>query len=113
MQGASSNPDKKYKIDEEFFDTWVELKYGKAVKSWPLDRVSNSDFSDVGQSFLAFVSPKPIHITVSANGVTCKRPSKRSNSGYLRSTALRRKPNNLTSFQPRLSLRYVCHSPSF
>ncbi|KAI5120538.1 hypothetical protein M0805_004546 [Coniferiporia weirii] len=42
--GASSA--KPYKIENEYFDTILELRHGKANKTFPMDKVSNSPFTE-------------------------------------------------------------------
>ncbi|KAH8115538.1 hypothetical protein DFH11DRAFT_1876749 [Phellopilus nigrolimitatus] len=41
-----ANPAKPYKIENEYFDTSLELRHGAAIKVFPMDKVSNVAFTE-------------------------------------------------------------------
>lgn len=46
ITGVGPATSKAYKIDNEYFDQQIELKHGKAVKIFTLERVSNAPFTE-------------------------------------------------------------------
>ncbi|THH04540.1 hypothetical protein EW145_g5445 [Phellinidium pouzarii] len=46
ITNLGANLAKPYKIDNELFDTNLELKHGKSVRAFPMDRVSNAPFTE-------------------------------------------------------------------
>ena len=38
---------KPYKVNDVLTDQEFDLKHGKSTKTWPMDKVSNSPFTDV------------------------------------------------------------------
>jgi hypothetical protein len=50
-EGVFPDPVKPYKVDDKVtFDRNLELKHGKSVKIFSMDRVSNASFTDVSNS---------------------------------------------------------------
>lgn len=45
--GLSPNRVKPYKVNDRLIDQAVELKHGKSMKSFNMDRISNSQFTRV------------------------------------------------------------------
>ena len=57
-------PVKPYKIDDKFIDRNFELKHGKSLKWFSMDKVSNAEFPEVGLLFpLPSVSRECLSIT--------------------------------------------------
>jgi RNA polymerase-associated protein RTF1 len=38
---------KPYPVNNQMMNQTLELRHGKAVKAWPMDRISDSQFTDV------------------------------------------------------------------
>ncbi|KAH8112899.1 plus-3-domain-containing protein [Phellopilus nigrolimitatus] len=46
IANLGANPAKPYKIENEYFDTSLELRHGAAIKVFPMDKVSNAAFTE-------------------------------------------------------------------
>ncbi|KAH8100443.1 hypothetical protein DFH11DRAFT_1525198, partial [Phellopilus nigrolimitatus] len=46
IANLGANPAKPYKIENEYFDTSLELRHGAAIKVFPMDKVFNAAFTE-------------------------------------------------------------------
>ena len=56
------NPQRPYTFENETLETYLELRYGSEKHIWPMDKVSNGYFTEVGWTLRELLFARLMHL---------------------------------------------------